>query len=485
MPGPGGQGLVAWERTLGDLFSEAGYATMCVGKWHIGDGPGRWPTDKGFDSWYGPPHSYDEALWEQDPWYRPGRDPVAHILESTKGQAPKRRSCCPVTSRSILTLSTTDGLSTSSHPTPPRTPRSCSTTTTPSCTSRSSPEMTTEGEVAAGWADCLLQLDGDFGELLDTLSAAGVADNTIVVFAGDNGNEEVLLHRGTGGYWRVRTSPAWRRRCGRRALRAGQVTSRRAMRATKSCMSQTGSPHCCRWRAWPSRTTGSSTGRTKPRFCAASKTSNREGFIYWNGERMYGVKWQHFKLVMVQQKYLFDPALPLGFFNIINLIVDPKEREPIEPRYMHSWTMAHFMRILGEFQSSLAREPLIPRGPRLISSRMQLSSLSDRVRRHHDRHDELLEHGPLVLVVCRGKGTARSHPHQPAGPVRDQLGFVGPKRDDEAAVSALITSDCSAISRRSGAAWWRTTMPAQGFRGRCAAMRVCPRSDAHSDPPPE
>ena len=41
MPGPGGKGLVAWERTLGDLFSEAGYTTMCLGKWHIGDGPGR------------------------------------------------------------------------------------------------------------------------------------------------------------------------------------------------------------------------------------------------------------------------------------------------------------------------------------------------------------------------------------------------------------------------------------------------------------
>ena len=91
MPGPGGNGLVAWERTLGDLFSEAGYATMCMGKWHIGDGPGRWPTDKGFDSWYGPPHSYDEALWEQDPWYRPGRDPVAHMLESTKGQEPQAK----------------------------------------------------------------------------------------------------------------------------------------------------------------------------------------------------------------------------------------------------------------------------------------------------------------------------------------------------------------------------------------------------------
>jgi arylsulfatase A-like enzyme len=30
-------GLVAWERTLGDVFSDAGYATMCMGKWQIGD----------------------------------------------------------------------------------------------------------------------------------------------------------------------------------------------------------------------------------------------------------------------------------------------------------------------------------------------------------------------------------------------------------------------------------------------------------------
>ena len=27
--------------------------------------------------------------------------------------------------------------------------------------------------------------------------------------------------------------------------------------------------------------------------------SNRDGFIYWNGDKMYGVKWQHFKMVLV------------------------------------------------------------------------------------------------------------------------------------------------------------------------------------------
>ena len=39
LAGPGGQGLVAWERTLGDIFSEAGYATACLGKWHVGGRP--------------------------------------------------------------------------------------------------------------------------------------------------------------------------------------------------------------------------------------------------------------------------------------------------------------------------------------------------------------------------------------------------------------------------------------------------------------
>ena len=48
-------GLVAWERTMADVLSAKGYATACVGKWHIGSSQGRWPTDHGFDEWYGIP----------------------------------------------------------------------------------------------------------------------------------------------------------------------------------------------------------------------------------------------------------------------------------------------------------------------------------------------------------------------------------------------------------------------------------------------
>jgi arylsulfatase A-like enzyme len=51
------------------------------------------------------------------------------------------------------------------------------------------------------WADSLVEPDADFGTLLDLLDELGVAEDTIVVFAGDNGPEEVLLWRGSPGYW--------------------------------------------------------------------------------------------------------------------------------------------------------------------------------------------------------------------------------------------------------------------------------------------
>ena len=59
--GEGIYGLVQWEVTMAEMLSEAGYATGMFGKWHLGRTPGRFPTDQGFDEWYGIPNSTDEA----------------------------------------------------------------------------------------------------------------------------------------------------------------------------------------------------------------------------------------------------------------------------------------------------------------------------------------------------------------------------------------------------------------------------------------
>ena len=93
----GSQGLVAWERTIGDVLSEAGYATACFGKWHLGAEDGRWPTDHGFDEWYGPPRSYDESRWFDNPWYRPERDLRSYMHEGTRETGVRQLDDEPLT----------------------------------------------------------------------------------------------------------------------------------------------------------------------------------------------------------------------------------------------------------------------------------------------------------------------------------------------------------------------------------------------------
>jgi arylsulfatase A len=47
------------ETLLSNLFRTAGYSTMAIGKWHLGDKPEYLPTNRGFDSFYGVPYSDD------------------------------------------------------------------------------------------------------------------------------------------------------------------------------------------------------------------------------------------------------------------------------------------------------------------------------------------------------------------------------------------------------------------------------------------
>jgi len=349
---------------LGDIFFDAGYVTAIVGKWHIGDSSGRWPTDHGFDEWYGIPRSYDEALWPDDPWYDPKRDPVTHVVEGRKGQQIRELEQLTVEVRKNIDVEymkhAKDFLKRSADsgrpfflyfdhsmlhlPVVPR--------------------AEFKGKTGKGdWADSLLELDTDFGVLLDYLKQLGVSGNTIVVFSGDNGPEEAEPWRGTAGYFEgsyftgmegsLRT-PALVRYPGHvpASQKSNEVVHITDMFTTLLLWAGLDVPK--------DRVIDGIDQRAF--FEGKQTTSNREGFPFWLGSELYGVKWRNFKLVMVEQKTLTDPALPLPNPHLINLDTDPKEREPMDYPYLHTWVGVHVAKILQDYQESLKREPLIPAG---------------------------------------------------------------------------------------------------------------------------
>ena len=211
------------------------------------------------------------------------------------------------------------------------------------------------------WSDSLLELDADFGRLLDLLAELGVADNTIVVFAGDNGPEEVLLWRGTPGYWEgsyfAGGEGNLRRPC---IVRWPQTIP--AGRESNEIM------HVTDWFTMLLKAAGVEPPADRvihgvnqlEWLTGRDQHSAREGYIYWMGPEIYGVKWHDFKLVLVAQKYSSDAPGRLASPHVINLITDPQEREPLTLPHLHSWTATHFNRLLDEFRASVVREPLTP-----------------------------------------------------------------------------------------------------------------------------
>ena len=76
--------------TIADLLKSKGYATSCIGKWHIGHKPKFLPTRQGFDSYYGIPYSNDmtidpEANLAADIKLREG-----FTLERIRNEKPKK-----------------------------------------------------------------------------------------------------------------------------------------------------------------------------------------------------------------------------------------------------------------------------------------------------------------------------------------------------------------------------------------------------------
>jgi arylsulfatase A len=77
------KGLNPSEITIAEILKEQGYATACLGKWHLGDQPEFLPTRHGFDYYFGIPYSEDMV-----PAHTPSWPPLPLIRNETVVEAP-------------------------------------------------------------------------------------------------------------------------------------------------------------------------------------------------------------------------------------------------------------------------------------------------------------------------------------------------------------------------------------------------------------
>ncbi|MFV0484373.1 MAG: arylsulfatase [Bacteroidales bacterium] len=362
-------GLTQWEYTLAESLSDAGYATGIFGKWHLGQTDGRFPTDQGFDEWWGIPNSSDESTWGDDTRFVPDTHPAAHlaeILESKRGEAPTKVKLYDTEARTLIDGEITEkSIDYMERKVAEKKPFFLYIPyTQPHVPALPDPEF--RGSTGAGdFADVLHQTDVYVGRLKDAVERLGIADNTIFVFTSDNGPDPTFPHSSFAGPWEG-------------SYYTGKEGSLRV-------------PFIVRWPGhipagsksneivhqmdlYP--TIAKIVGAKVPKdrvidgvdqtafFSGEQKKSNREHVMIYVGNDLYGIKWRDFKIVGKSITDGFkDPVSTFSVPQIYDLRTDPKE----ENSYASNWFSMSWIRwpagvYLEEHIKSLKVEPPISPG---------------------------------------------------------------------------------------------------------------------------
>jgi arylsulfatase len=360
--GGGLYGLPQWEITLAEVLSQQGYATGHFGKWHLGTTEGRYPTNQGFDEWYGIPNSTSVSPWTSAVGFDPRVAPVPHIMEGRKGERSRELEVYDLKTRRLIeteiTRRTIDFMRRQARAGKPFYAYVPFT----QVHYPTLPHPDFAGKTGFGdFADSLAEMDHHVGEVLDAIAELGIDKNTVVVFTSDNGPEEMLPWRGWAGPWSGSYFTAMEG-----SLRApfiarwpGQIPAGRVSNEivhevdTFTTLARFGGAEVPRDRIIDGVDQGDFLrGR--------QEKSSREGFPCYVGDVLHAVKWRSWKAHFVWQEYMFDPPQRLPNMRIHNLIEDPRERNPVGP--MNTWVYHPVMKIIADFETSLKKEPPIPPG---------------------------------------------------------------------------------------------------------------------------
>jgi len=370
--GGGVYGLVQWEITMAEMLADAGYATAMFGKWHLGHTEGRFPTDQGFDEWYGIPNSSDEAAWEVLDGFAESGVEGTYIFEGKEGSTPKKVKPYNLKERALIDKDLTDkAIDFMNRQAKAKKPffvfLPYTQTHYPAL-----PHPDFVGKTGNGrWADVLAQIDAYNGMLLDAIDELGIADNTIFVFTADNGPEALPEDTNTAAidYPIPGTAGPWRG-----SLFTGFEGSLRVPFAAR----------------WPGKIPAGSVSDEIvhemdlfPTFARIAggkvpddrvidgvdqtdfllgkqENSNREGLIVYMGNDIWGVKWRNWKVNLKEQETVFSGTIDYGLARVYNLYKDPGETQNV--LFPETWVPKAALGQLGAHVASLRANPPIRPG---------------------------------------------------------------------------------------------------------------------------
>ncbi len=363
-------GLTQWEVTLAEALAAQGYANATFGKWHLGHTAGRYPTDQGFDEWYGIPNSTDEVYWAANPLLDgKSAHPAAHaetILEGKKGQTPQQVAVYDIERRRLIDGELIErGIDFMRRESRAGNPfflyLPMTQTHYPVLPSAEFQGTTGNGD----FADVLAQTDAYMGRLLDAIDELGLRDNTIVIFTSDNGPEMMLPYIGSSGPWRGTyfTGLEGSLRVPLIVRWPGKIPSGAVSNEMVHQMD-----------LFP--TLAGFTGAEVPEdrvidgldqgdfLRGKTVASSREGFVVYVGNDIFGVKWRNWKVMSKEIGSGYgDPVRSYTVPLFYNLLTDPKEEHPNDPRVVENlWVRYPAFEILGEHIKSLQQEPPIRPG---------------------------------------------------------------------------------------------------------------------------
>lgn len=217
-------GLNPEEITVAKVLEEAGYATGCFGKWHLGDQPEFLPTNHGFDYYYGIPYSND--MWPLHPYtakWEVGPSPLP-ILRNTdvigivKDMHDQAQLCRKFTEEAVAFIKRNQDCPffvylSHAYIHHPRAARREFLNRAVGRPGDADLDLDYDRVASDPWDYRLRErtraqieeVDWSVGQVLGTLRALGLAENTLVLFTSDNGGSSGCVNKplrgGKGSTW--------------------------------------------------------------------------------------------------------------------------------------------------------------------------------------------------------------------------------------------------------------------------------------------